>query len=321
MLHRRKQPEAWPQLVSKSEQALHDRKKLSRIASFGLVRKAAKLSDSELERNNFYGYGRVMCGLARRLQQPSERNRLIEGIAAGIIISAMDRREVPKNQPFRPQVGDLQLGKISYAFVKPTRESWLDLPPSEKLLTNTLTEMYEVRRKTAEEGIKTGPWLRFVQQAIVTKNIGERSLTIKAVAYSALGASSEIIKARSTGLPLCQELTNEQKNTPIDMEKLSALAVPKNFMPFGRLRLDEFFAGHGWSHTNPSTFDHNVLSEPPRQKTYNTAVLPNRFERLGCEALFVGNLAVDVATNILPAALEMSTTMPFEQAHSLAPPM
>jgi hypothetical protein len=303
--HTRPEPEAWPHLMDYVQQASPNSAMTTYRRALKIARHIDTLPDTELEQNTYYSYGKIMCGLAQRLQEPETREKLTTKIAAGLVVGARHTRNIPRDKLYHPVIGDLgNLKEMGMMFTEPVTEAWSDLTPSEKLLSKVLTAATDRRRAASAM-----PKLRqkFSLHTVAIATYLERP--IGAVVGGSLAGTTFLWRGYLAGTGMRQLPSPEQEARPIDFEKVAELAHPKNFAPIARLRLDEFFSGHGWSEKSPSTFDTSILRESPSAEIKGGVVSTDRTERLGCEALFVGRLIADVATKIFPSAMQEATTM------------
>jgi hypothetical protein len=314
--HNRPQPEAWPELLEYVQQTSPKYSIPSYPDVLKIAHRLDDLAGLELEKNTYYGYGKIMCGLAQRLQDPGTRDYLTTKMAVGIVRGARKKRRIPSKELYKPIVADLD--NIRY-LTGPLRnlvdDSWKELAPAERLLSRALAATTTVKRKAACKAEPSGAFTRFQQHLQPHKSALLTYIPIPkwAVGGDSMSGSTFLWRSYLVALGLGSELTPEQEATPIDMEQVRTLAKPRNFTPQAQLRLDEFVLGVGWSTDTPAVFQPSVLKTSPSSEI--AAELPLvRTERLGCEALYAGRLAVEIATDILPTALEKAVTITPGQA-------
>lgn len=249
--HTRPEPEAWPELIDLTQQVLPKHAIGLYPGALKVARRVEELSYFELDQNNYYGMGKLMCGLAQQLQNPDVRDDVTTRMAVGLVRQAYKKRDLPKKEPYQPVVGDLfEDTPLALPFFDPTTVAWKRMAPAEKLLLKTLSNTAIAKRRI---DVKFGPgslrskvWRR-VQPHVVGLS-AYISSPVASVAGSSTTGPTALWQAHLLGAPLGEPLTSEQAVIPIDMARVKKLAKqPAHFTRTARLRQDEFFAGVGWS--------------------------------------------------------------------------
>jgi hypothetical protein len=134
---RRRTPEAWPELLAAAEIVANtsstEEEKLSLGALFGAIE---NLDMIEVERNLYYAYGHMICGVAKELNNPISR-RVIVSSGTALLVDKLQDKTVAA------ALDDLPVNK---AFELAISRAYVGMDPS----TQVLGEALEVCRRNRD---------------------------------------------------------------------------------------------------------------------------------------------------------------------------
>lgn len=239
------------------------------------------LTDNEaLDENCYYGFGKVICGMARELKNPKVKQEVVSqaarNAASYILKAKMHAPSAEGGNVYREQLANLPLND---AFINLAWGASDAMPIDERYLARGLYTLHKIRRNGqiayTEQDIKG-----MINGYAISMSIGTNAL---------VGTKAILIRALDTKYP---EFAHGGPILPEQLDSLS-LGLSQLGPSFASLRIDEFNADIKRPESQYVVADengdadfckHNLPDEPPSLGE-NRTILHSK--RLKCPALHV----------------------------------
>jgi len=308
MPHTRAVPEEWPALTERAAklipQASHDRT-FGRLPIYRLTRSLNEVPRERREANYYFGLGEIICNVAKNLRNDEELHaKTVAKCAFKMVDLALkSRTTIPMDEPFRPQMHDLD-SRIAYSVFMPLAvAAQRQLPPWHRALTGTLNAM-----RVREEPPMTAGQRRhdehLLRRLARTGYPAAESVTINAFT-GAMGVFCTLLTGHN---PETAESESHRRQY-INLDEVERVRKSQAFTGSAKLRIDEFADGAGWTGQGDTLrFDRNYLkTAPPAPMPGEDGLFPPHQGRHECPALQAEGFALEVARIIVPEIIDVAS--------------
>ncbi|MDB5186159.1 MAG: hypothetical protein JWL85_682 [Candidatus Saccharibacteria bacterium] len=293
--YRREVPIEWESLAAHA-QSMADRAVIFPEHVEAIYDSVNTLGDEALETNYYYGSGLVMCGVARALQRPEIRQRVVDKAA----VSLVRWRNLVSPEGRGVRVDDIGSEMMGMSFVSLAEDASSQLPRGIRLLTETLA-VINIARNLDD----SSPLSVFTAQSADSRDsrvnrIPDGNCLAQVIGVSATGGIALVMKhvLKLKGGDMAADGTSPYIAGIVDNDALRSLITLKVAVNCAGLRIDEIKGGElhvvlGLDVDKNATFIRNKLASTPPPLEDGRGIDGQKLlreKRLGCPAVQVAGL-------------------------------